>query len=349
MSRFNYNWKLEDGYPAKGIEKHNRKVFSTFACGGGSSMGYKLAGYNVIGANDIDPQMEKVYKANHNPKYFILGSISDLKTIDLPEELFDLDILDGSPPCSTFSIAGSREKVWKKKKKFREGQSEQKLSDLFFEFIDVAKRLRPRIIVAENVKGMLVGNAKLYVKEIVERLKAIDYDPQVFLLDSSYMGVPQKRQRVFIIARRMDLDLPRLELKFNEDRIPFGDIEQDDDPTSKKLSQTEQEIWDNRKYGESGLAKTLIRQGKKGNWFTTSYVYRNKVLSTIIASNNSILFHSPRKLNNTELKLGSSFPLDYDFMDIDVRYLVGISVPPIMMANVAYEIYNQLLKGITND
>jgi DNA (cytosine-5)-methyltransferase 1 len=48
MSRFNYNWKLEDGYPAEGIEKHGRKVFSTFACGGGSSMGYKLAGYNVI-------------------------------------------------------------------------------------------------------------------------------------------------------------------------------------------------------------------------------------------------------------------------------------------------------------
>lgn len=349
MSKFNYNWKLEDGYPAKGIEKHGRKVFSTFACGGGSSMGYKLAGYDVIGANDIDPQMEKVYKMNHNPKHFILGSISDLKTIDLPDELFNLDILDGSPPCSTFSIAGSREKVWKKKKKFREGQSEQKLSDLFFEFIDVAKRLRPKVIVAENVKGMLIGNAKLYVKEIIERLRAIDYDPQVFLLDSSYMGVPQRRQRIFIIARRMDLDLPNLELKFNEDRILFRDIETDNDPTSKKLSKTEQEIWENRRYGESGLAKTLIRQGEKGNRFTTSYVYRNKVLSTIIASDNSILFHNPRKLNNTELKLGSSFPLDYNFVDIDVRYLVGMSVPPVMMANVAYEIYNQLLKGITND
>lgn len=349
MSRFNYNWKLEDGYPAEGIEKHGRKVFSTFACGGGSSMGYKLAGYDVIGANDIDPQMEKVYKANHNPKHFILGSISDLKTTDLPEELFDLDILDGSPPCSTFSIAGSREKVWKKKKKFREGQSEQKLSDLFFEFVDVANRLRPKIIVAENVKGMLIGNAKLYVKEIVERLKAIDYDTQVFLLDSSNMGVPQKRQRVFIVARRIDLELPKLELKFNEDRILFRDVETDEDPTSKKLSQTEQEIWNNRKYGESGLAKTLIRLGKKGNRFTTSYVYRNKVLSTITASDNSILFHSPRKLNNTELKLASSFPMDYSFLNIPVRYLVGMSVPPVMMANVAYEIYNQLLKGITND
>jgi DNA (cytosine-5)-methyltransferase 1 len=48
MPRFNYRWKLSDGYPAKGVEKHNKTVLSTFACGGGSSMGYKLAGYDVI-------------------------------------------------------------------------------------------------------------------------------------------------------------------------------------------------------------------------------------------------------------------------------------------------------------
>ena len=50
---FNYKWYLKDGYPDKEVEKHNKKVFSTFACGGGSSMGYKLAGYDVIAANDI--------------------------------------------------------------------------------------------------------------------------------------------------------------------------------------------------------------------------------------------------------------------------------------------------------
>ena len=60
---FPYKWYLKDGYPAKGIKKNNLKVFSTFACGGGSTMGYKLAGYDVIGANDIDAQMENVYRA----------------------------------------------------------------------------------------------------------------------------------------------------------------------------------------------------------------------------------------------------------------------------------------------
>lgn len=79
---------------------------------------------------------------------------------DYPKELYNLDILDGSPPCSTFSLAGEREKNWGKSKKFREGQAYQVLDDLFFEFIKLAEKLKPKIIVAENVKGILMGNAK---------------------------------------------------------------------------------------------------------------------------------------------------------------------------------------------
>lgn len=346
MSKFNYKWNIKDGYPAPNIEKHGKKVFTTFACGGGSSMGYKLAGYDVIGANDIDPDMERVYKANHNPKIYILSSISDLKTIDLPKELFNLDILDGSPPCSTFSLAGSREKVWKKSKKFREGQTEQILSDLFFEFIDVANRLRPKIIVAENVKGMLIGNAKMYTKEVIERMKNIGYSVQLFLLDSSTMGVPQKRQRVFFIARRNDLNLPELKLQFNNRVIPFKEIRDDTDQSFKTLSESELDIWKHKNYGDRQLAQTLKKLGKKANRFTHCYIYSNRVIPTIIASDNNMLFDTPRKLNNTELKLASSFPLDYNFLNLGIRYLVEMSVPPVMMANVADQIYTQLLNNI---
>ena len=84
-------------------------------------MGYKRAGCNVIAANDIDPEMAWHYKKNINPKHYFLCPIKDLIGCDLPSELFGIDILDGSPPCSTFSMAGSREKAWGKKKHFREG------------------------------------------------------------------------------------------------------------------------------------------------------------------------------------------------------------------------------------
>ena len=118
MSKINfpYKWYLKDGYPSKNIDNHKLKVFSTFACGGGSTMGYKLASYEVIRANDIDPQMAKVYKKNHNPKYYFLCPIGDLVNKELPKELYDLDILDGSPLVSTFQWLDQEKKHLKKKK-----------------------------------------------------------------------------------------------------------------------------------------------------------------------------------------------------------------------------------------
>ena len=101
-------WSLTD---LQAVPQNGVKVMSTFACGGGSSMGYKLAGCDVIAANDIDPEMAWHYKRNLNPPLYFLCPIGDLLTKDLPPELYDLDILDGSPPCSTFSMAGSRENI----------------------------------------------------------------------------------------------------------------------------------------------------------------------------------------------------------------------------------------------
>jgi DNA (cytosine-5)-methyltransferase 1 len=153
--KFPYNWTLKDAV----FTKDKGKVFSCFACGGGSTMGYKLAGFDVLGCNEIDPKMIEAYKTNHNPKYAYLEPIQTFKTRkDLPSELYNLDILDGSPPCSSFSMAGNREKDWGKEKKFKEGQAEQVLDTLFFDFIDLAKELQPKIVVAENVKGLLLGS-----------------------------------------------------------------------------------------------------------------------------------------------------------------------------------------------
>lgn len=112
MEKFNYEWKMKDSI----FTKDKGTVFSCFACGGGSSMGYKLAGFDVIGCNEIDPRMNDIYVANHNPKINLLMDIRDMvakaKLHDLPKELYQLDILDGSPPCSSFSIAGKRERVF---------------------------------------------------------------------------------------------------------------------------------------------------------------------------------------------------------------------------------------------
>ena len=223
--RFPYKWNLTDGYPAKGIESNGLKVFGTFICGGGSTMGYKLAGYTHLGGVEIDPQVADIYKTNHKPKYLYNQDIREFNKInDLPEELYNIDLLDGSPPCSTFSTSGSREKAWGKKKQFKEGQAFQTLDDLVFEYCNTIIKLQPKVFLLENVKGIILGNAKAYSKKIIQTMEQAGYKVQIFLLNGASMGVPQKRERVFFIGHKKELNFKPLRLDFNEKPITYGQI-----------------------------------------------------------------------------------------------------------------------------
>ena len=111
-----WKWTMANDYPKK---KNGLKVFSCFACGGGSTMGYKLAGCEVLGCVEIDKRMNDVYVKNHKPRYNFNMDIRKYNKIpaeELPPELFNLDILDGSPPCTTFSTVGKREETWGQKR-----------------------------------------------------------------------------------------------------------------------------------------------------------------------------------------------------------------------------------------
>ncbi len=328
-----YKWQLTD---LAEVQKHGHLVFSTFACGGGSSMGYKLAGFDVIGANDIDPQMEKVYRANLHPLMFFKAPIGDLLNATLPPQLYDLDVLDGSPPCSTFSMSGSREKAWKKDKKFREGQSKQVLSDLFFDWIALVDKLKPKVAVAENVKGMLLGNAKAYTQTIRRKMEAIGYDVQIFLLNASRMGVPQRRERVFFIGRRRDLNWPPLQLSFVDAPIVFSEVDDGIVDNPESIVPCDRALWERCLPGDS-----IASVHPKGNRFNSIKMHPNKVANTIAAG--SALYHhtQARKLTTAELLKIGSFPQDYNFLDVDPQYLIGMSVPPVMMARVAHEIAHQ--------
>ena len=352
--RFPYKWKISETK----FTKDKGTVFSCFACGGGSSFGYKLAGFDVIGCNEIDPKMMEAYKANHNPKYAFLEPIQTFKLRkDLPKELYNLDILDGSPPCSSFSMAGNREKDWGKEKKFREGQAEQVLDNLFFDFIDLAKELQPKVVVAENVKGLLLGNAKEYVRQIYRDFDEAGYYCQHWLLDASKMGVPQRRERVFFICLRKDLaepflyqqDMftvnPKLELNFNEPEIPFKKIFHN--YTDRPLSEQMKKIWDLRQNGDLSFEIINEREfGKKFLHFSTKFIYNTGTINTILANDQCCLFDYPRYRNFDELCECGSYPKDYDFSGNKPEYLIGMSVPPVMVANISEQIYLQWLSKI---
>ena len=352
--KYPYEWTLKE---AK-FTKDKGKVFSCFACGGGSTMGYKLAGFDVLGCNEIDPKMIEAYITNHKPKYAYLEPIQTFKTRkDLPKELYNLDILDGSPPCSSFSMAGNREKDWGKEKKFREGQAEQVLDNLFFDFIDLAKELQPKVVVAENVKGLLLGSAKDYVRRIYKAFEEAGYYCQHFLLDASKMGVPQRRERVFFVCLRKDLaskflhqvdiftELPKIELNFNEKKILFSELE---DNLGVKLNEKNitYKRWLKRIITDKSFGDITARINGKGSDFNTNIIHSNEVFPTVVSKGCEIKYNSPIKISKSEYCKIGTYPGDYNFLTNKPAYLIGMSVPPVMTAQIASNIYEQWLSKL---
>jgi DNA (cytosine-5)-methyltransferase 1 len=186
---------------------HN--VISTFSGCGGSCLGYRMAGFRVLWANEFIPAAQATYKANHPDS--ILDT-RDIRTVQ-PEEILEatglksgeLDIFDGSPPCAAFSTAGKREAGWGKVKNYSD--TKQRVDDLFFEYTRILNGLQPKVFVAENVSGLVKGTAKGYFIEILRALKACGYNVKCKVLDAQWLGVPQSRQRTIFIGVRNDLGL----------------------------------------------------------------------------------------------------------------------------------------------
>lgn len=342
---FPYSWKLADGYPAKGLTANGLKVFGTFICGGGSSMGYKLAGYEHLGGVEIDEKVSEIYARNHHPKYLYT---EDLRIFnqreDLPDELYNLDVLDGSPPCSTFSMAGSREKAWGKEKIFAEGQAMQTLDDLVFVYCETIQKLRPKVFLLENVKGLANGNAKSYLRRIFTTMNTAGYDCQVFILNAASMGVPQMRERCIVIGRRKDLNLPSIKLSFNEPPIVFGKVIDKTDQVNN-LPPFAQRAYEVRRPEDTRIYDTNRREFGKNTGYTSFWTPEDKVCHTLCTSE-LYLTSIPRSMNAKELLCVGTFPQDYDYPNIGrLRFLVGMSVPPVMMAQIAHQIATQIFNA----
>lgn len=309
-------------------------------------MGYKLAGYDVTGFCEIDPRVASVYEANLKPKLRYVMDLRDFNALgDLPEELYDLDILDGSPPCSTFSMSGARERSWMKAKRFAEGQKLQTLDDLFMVFLDTVEKLRPKVVVAENVTGLIKGNAKGYVNEVLNRFEELGYSTQMFWLDASEVGVPQKRERVFFIANRMGYEPIRIEVE-PSDPVTFGEarsengVELTPDSVAANLLQ-------HRIPTDRSLKDISLRVRNKYSMFNQVLVHDNRPCDTITAKAILYRMHDGLKLSREDIINCSSFPQDYDFGAMSsytaTQFVCGMSVPPKLMEHIAKQIKEQWL------
>ena len=326
------------------IPWNGKNVISTFSGCGGSSLGYKMAGYKVLWANEFIPAAQETYRANHPTTILDTRDIRNIQSQDILDaiglDVGDIDIFDGSPPCASFSTAGVREDGWGKIRKYSD--TEQRTDDLFFEYARILKEIQPKVFIAENVKGLTVGAAKEILGEfqrdmfknqsstILDTLFDCGYKVDFRILNASNYGVPQDRLRCFFIGIRNDLNFeiewPEfLKWKFSvKDAIPYFLMEK--------------------------------RGGSKDNWQAT-----DRPASTIVASGGQV---SPtayfsgasffddgkekRRASIDEIKKLSSFPEDFVLTgSFDQQWeRLGRAVPPVMMKHIAQKVYASILSKL---
>ena len=374
-------YNLEDVVNASNEDKFN--VISTFAGGGGSSTGYRLAGGKILCVNEFVEEAQNTYRENYPDTPILPGDIKELSGKDFLDVVGlkegELDILDGSPPCSAFSVAGKlshsadgkHSDGWGQTKNYSDGKMVENIEDLFFEFLRVADDIRPKIIVAENVKGLTIGEAKQYFNKINNTFEDIGYDVVAKVLDSRYFGVSQTRTRVIFIGLRNDitekagLNFMTINSVFPEqsvDVIPLKDalvgLEYDAeevDYLTKKFLNTA--YWkDTGSNMEIDPPKVLTGMDyhPKGHHFNLKRVsqYAPAPTLTAMGSNDTTAgaFHwaEPRKLTIGELKRIQSLPDDFKLTGKwnQQSERIGRMVPPLMMKAIADSIYNKVLKEI---
>ena len=357
-------------------------VISTFAGGGGSSTGYRLAGGKILAVNEFVEEAQNTYRENYPDTIIVPGDIKKLTGTYLMEQagvkVSELDILDGSPPCSAFSMAGSishgggntHADAFGKTKQYSDIKGVSNVEDLFFEFLRVAKDIKPKVIIGENVEGLTMGEAKEYFHKIQNTFEQIGYLVVADVLNASYFGVPQARKRCFFIGVREDV-ADKIGLNFmtmyqlypekNDVQTTLGEAINDIVNEDKE----ELDYLFDKISPEKAVGKTLMKMPKdpdkvltgmdyheKGHHFNLKRSSLRKPCPTITAMGNLAgvagTCHplEDRKFTIKELKRIMSLPEDFKLTGKHKQQSerIGRMVPPLMMKALAESVYNKVLK-----
>ncbi|WP_271407383.1 DNA cytosine methyltransferase [Tenacibaculum soleae] len=168
------------------------KCIDTFAGCGGLSLGLKNAGFSPVLINEIEPKFLESYYFNHNIHLdnYYCGDIKDIANSQVIKNKYkDIDIIVGGPPCQGFSMA-NRQRIL-----------DDPRNKLYKYYLDLLGNLKPKFFIMENVKGMMKKS-----NEILENFHSIlgaEYSIEMILLNAKDFGIPQNRERVFVIGSRI--------------------------------------------------------------------------------------------------------------------------------------------------
>lgn len=345
------------------ISKNGIKVVSLFSGCGGSSLGYKLCGCEVVLANEFVKEAQEVYELNHPSTILIKDDIRNingeliLKKLGLKK--YELDILDGSPPCAAFSSMGLREKSWGKVKKY--SNKTQVVDDLFFEYARILNELKPKVFIAENVKGLTFGEAKnllgkrinTFIKEksILQTLRDCGYVVQYKVLNSMHYNVPQSRERLIIVGVRKDINKKFIFPKKENSIITTKNAIEDLIDIEADIKNSPRKTRLNNEFFRPGTSlKKAIEIVKKNNLKGVMLYYArrdrwNKPFQTILQAGDRP-FHPvvDRPISIQECKRLCTFPDDFILPHTPKKNWerLGRAVPPNLMKSVVNSVINTI-------
>lgn len=168
----------------------NFRLVSLFSGAGGMDKGFKDAGFNIVWANDFDKDAVNTYKKNFGD-HIVLGDITKISSSKIPD---DVDVVIGGFPCQGFSVNNTKRNM------------DDKRNFLYKELLRIVKDKKPKVFVAENVKGLLSMEKGKVIDMIKSDFEGLGYKVDYKLLLAAEYGVPELRERVIIIGNRIGVD-----------------------------------------------------------------------------------------------------------------------------------------------
>jgi DNA (cytosine-5)-methyltransferase 1 len=347
----------------KGLEmpKQNYyKVVSLFSGCGGSSSGYKLAGMNVVLANEFIEEAANTYEANHPGTIMLRDDIRTLTGKGILSKINmnvgELDLLDGSPPCASFSFIGKREKGWGKVKQYSD--KKQRVDDLFHEYIRLLDEIKPKVFVAENVAAMAMGKAKEQFDIFLYEMRHRGYKVRCRLLNARFFNVAQNRPRLIFIGVRNDLNFTPTHPLPQYRAITLREALKDVVNTPEEIAQAT--------YSKEGSVYPYLlkmKPGENGKKYSPTKGYYslvrlrwdapcNTIMQADAKQTSSQVVHPEehRRLTISEIKKVSSFPNDFILTGSYQQQWerIGRAVPPNMMKGIAEHVRYFILDKINN-
>jgi DNA (cytosine-5)-methyltransferase 1 len=224
------------------------KFIELFAGIGGFRLGLEKAGHECVWSNEIEDKARKIYEYNFKDK----PDGRDIRSIQ-PNEIPEADLLVGGFPCATFSVAGRRTGF----------STEDTRGTLFFEICRIAKAKRIPYLFLENVKGLLNHDNGRTFGVILATLDELGYDVQWECINSKNFGVPQNRERVFIVANIREQPRPKI--------FPLGKCFAENDEQSAETQREGERVSTNylptldAHYYKGGGTRAVIDEGTESN------------------------------------------------------------------------------------